>query len=110
MANASTQATIDRFQRAVIPNYPRYDIVYDRGEGSRLWDTEGKEYIDLFSGWAVTSVGHCHPKLVEAITEQAKKLLYMPNIVYWESQGRLAEYIHDRSFGGQCFFCNSREP
>ena len=107
MANASTQATIDRFQRAVIPNYPRYDIVYDRGEGSRLWDTEGKEYIDLFSGWAVTSVGHCHPKLVEAITEQAKKLLYMPNIVYWESQGRLAEYIHDRSFGGQCFFCNS---
>ncbi len=95
------------FDSSVIPNYGRADIAFERGEGIKLWDTEGNEYIDLFSGWAVTSVGHCHPKLVEAITEQARNLCYMPNIFYWESQGRLAQYIHDRCFGGQSFFCNS---
>jgi len=96
-----------KFERSVIPNYARYDIVLESGNGVRLTDTEGKEYLDLFSGWAVTNVGHCHPKLVEAICEQAGKLCYMPNVFYWESQGKLADYVHERSFGGQCFFCNS---
>jgi len=95
------------FARAVIPNYLRQDIVIDRAKGVKVWDTEGKAYIDLFSGWAVTSVGHCHPKLVKAVKDQASKLMYMPNVFYWESQGKLADYISKHSFGGLCFFCNS---
>ena len=107
MASAKTSEVMEQFKRAVIPNYPRYDIVFERGEGVRLTDTEGKEYLDLFSGWAVTSVGHCHPKLVEAICEQAKKLCYMPNVYYWQTQGKLADCIRERAGGRQAFFCNS---
>ena len=104
---APTQETIERFERHVIGNYPRLPKVAVRGEGPYLWDADGKRYLDLFSGWAVTGVGHCHPRLVEAIREQAGRLLYMPNTWYTEPQGRLAEWIATTGFGGKTFFCNS---
>jgi len=104
---APTQETIDRFERYVIGNYPRLPKVAVRGEGPYLWDADGKRYLDLFSGWAVTGVGHCHPRLVQAIREQAGRLLYMPNTWYTEPQGRLAEWIATTGFGGKTFFCNS---
>ena len=104
----ATQQIIDLFDQHVIPNYTRSPIVFVKGEGSRLTDSEGKTYLDLFSGWAVTSVGHCHPALVRAIQDQAAKLIYMPNIFYWEQQGRLAEKIAAATgWHGQSFFCNS---
>jgi len=104
---APTRETIERFERHVIGNYPRLPKVAVRGEGPYLWDADGKRYLDLFSGWAVTGVGHCHPRLVEAIREQAGRLLYMPNTWYTEPQGRLAEWIATTGFGGKTFFCNS---
>jgi len=102
-----TQETIDRFNRYVIGNYTRLPIVAVRGEGPYVWDADGKRYLDLFSGWAVTGVGHCHPRLVEAIREQAGRLIYMPNTWYTEPQGRLAQWIAETGFGGKSFFCNS---
>jgi len=104
---APTQETIDRFERYVIGNYARLPRVAVRGEGPYLWDADGKRYLDLFSGWAVTGVGHCHPRLAQAIAEQAGRLLYMPNTWYTEPQGRLAEWIAETGFGGKTFFCNS---
>jgi len=103
----NTQETIDLFDRYVIGNYTRLPKVAVRGEGPYVWDADGKRYLDLFSGWAVTGVGHCHPRLVEAIRKQAGQLIYMPNTWYTEPQGRLAEWIATTGFGGKCFFCNS---
>jgi len=102
-----TQDVIALFNKYVTANYTRLPLVAVRGEGPYVWDADGKRYLDLFSGWAVTGVGHCHPRLVEAIAKQAAKLIYMPNTWYTEPQGRLAEWIATTSFGGKCFFCNS---
>jgi len=102
-----TQDVIDLFNKYVMSNYTRLPLVAVRGEGPYIWDADGKRYLDLFSGWAVTGVGHCHPRLVEAIAKQAAKLIFMPNTWYTEPQGRLAEWIATTSFGGKCFFCNS---
>ncbi|MCF6157383.1 MAG: aspartate aminotransferase family protein [wastewater metagenome] len=95
------------YDRYVIPNYIRNPIVLSRGSGVDVWDTEGKRYLDLFSGWAVSLLGHCHPHVVEAVQRQAAILQHAPNIYYTEPQGLLAKYISEKSFGGQCFFCNS---
>ena len=103
----TTQETIQLFERYVIANYKRYPIVIVRGEGSTVWDSEGKRYIDLFPGWGVDGIGHCHPRVVAAIREQAGKLLHVANNFFMEPQARLAQLIAERSFGGQCFFCNS---
>jgi acetylornithine/N-succinyldiaminopimelate aminotransferase len=103
----TTQETIDLYAKYVIGNYKRLPRVAVRGEGAQVWDADGKRYLDLFSGWAVTGVGHCHPRLVEAIARQAGQLMYMPNTWYTEPQGRLAEWIATTSFGPKCFFCNS---
>jgi acetylornithine/N-succinyldiaminopimelate aminotransferase len=103
----STQQTIELFDKYVVANYGRLPIVITRGEGTYVWDADGKRYLDLFSGWAVTSLGHCHPKLVAALREQAGRLIYMANHMYTEPQGRLARLLSENSFGGKCFFCNS---
>ena len=103
----TTQETIDLYNRYVMANYTRLPIVAVRGEGPYVWDADGKRYLDLFSGWAVTGLGHCHPRLVEAIRQQAGKLIFMPNTWYNEPQARLAEWIATTGFGGKCFFCNS---
>ena len=103
----NTQDVIELFNKYVMANYTRLPLVAVRGEGPYIWDADGKRYLDLFSGWAVTGVGHCHPRLAEAIAKQAATLIYMPNTWYTEPQGRLAEWIATTSFGGKCFFCNS---
>ncbi len=98
---------LENYNNYVIPNYTRNSIVITKGEGVYVWDTDGKRYLDLFSGWAVSSLGHCHPKVTKAMQEQAETLVHVPNIFYSEPQGRLAKYISENSFNGQCFFCNS---
>ncbi len=98
---------LENYDNYVIPNYTRNPIVITKGEGVYVWDTDGKRYLDLFSGWAVSSLGHCHPKVTKAMQEQAETLVHVPNIFYSEPQGRLAKYISENSFHGQCFFCNS---
>jgi len=103
----TTNETLHLFEKYVVPNYKRYPVVIVRGQGSYAWDADGKRYIDLFPGWGVNGIGHCHPRVVAAIREQAGKLLHVANNFYMEPQARLAQLISERSFGGQCFFCNS---
>lgn len=100
-------ATIEMYNRYVIPSYGRSPLVIVRGKGSWLWDSEGKRYLDFFPGYAVSGLGHCHPRVVRAIKRQAEELIHIPNIYYSPLQGRLAELIVTHAFPGKCFFCNS---
>ena len=91
----------------VIPTYARAPVEFVRGEGARLYDDEGNEYLDFLSGISVTSVGHCHPHVVEAVTEQARRLTHTTNLFYTEPSIRLAARLSERSLGGKVFFANS---
>ncbi len=102
-----TQETIDLFKKYVIANYGRLPRVMVKGEGCYMWDADGKKVLDMFPGWAVSGIGHCHPKVVEAIRKQAGELIHVDNTFYSEAQGRLAQMLSQRGFGGKCFFCNS---
>jgi acetylornithine/N-succinyldiaminopimelate aminotransferase len=103
----STEETLKVFQRYVVPNYGRYPVVLTRGDGSYIWDAEGNRYLDLFNGWGCNLLGHCPPTVVEAVREQLGQLIHVPNTWHTELQGRWAEALSERSFGGQAFFCNS---
>ena len=92
---------------SVMATYARLPVEFVRGEGSRLWDPEGNEYLDLFSGIGVVQVGHCHPALVEAIQEQAGRLIHASNWFYTEPAMRLAKRLTESSIGGKAFLCNS---
>lgn len=105
-ATRSSADTISLFQQHVIPNYVRYPISLVHGEGSYVWDAEGKKYLDLFPGWGCGILGHCPPRVVKALQEQVAHLIHIPNTWYTEAQGRFAEALCSRSFG-QAFFCNS---
>jgi len=107
LANPSSAETIEQFRRHVIPNYRRYPVCLVRGEGSWIWDAEGRRYLDFFPGWGCNLLGHCPPRLVEAVREQVGLLIHVPNTWYIEAQGAFAQALAERSFGGQCFFCNS---
>jgi len=76
-------------------------------KGTRVWDVEGKEYRDFVAGLAVCNLGHCHPKVVKAIQEQAEKLIHVSNFYYIEPQIRLAHLLCQHSFADKVFFCNS---
>ena len=95
------------FDKYVIANYARLSRVIIKGEGCYMFDADGNKILDMFPGWAVSGIGHCHPKVVEAIRKQAGQLLHIDNTFYSEPQGRLAELLSERAFGGKCFFCNS---
>ena len=95
------------FNEVMVPNYQPADIVPVRGEGSRIWDQAGRDYIDFAGGIAVTVLGHCHPKLVAALTEQAGKLWHLSNVMTNEPALRLASKLVDATFADRVFFCNS---
>ncbi|MCY2946127.1 MAG: aspartate aminotransferase family protein [Planctomycetota bacterium] len=103
---ADTQA---RFQNYVVANYTRYPVCLVRGEGSRVFDDEGKEYLDFFPGWGCGILGHCPPRVVAAVQAQVAQLIHVPNTWHTESQGLLAEALCTRTGwpGAQAFFCNS---
>ena len=102
-----SQHWIDRGNVHVAKTYGRYPIVAVRGEGCRLFDADGKTYLDFVAGVAVNNLGHCHPKVVEALTEQAKRLLHCSNYYHIPQQIELAELLCTHSFGDRVFFCNS---
>ena len=87
--------------------YARYPVEFVRGEGVRLWDAEGNEYLDFLAGISVSSVGHCHPAVVKAIQEQAGRLIHVGNLFYTEPMARLADRLAESSLGGRVFFTNS---
>ena len=95
------------FQKHVIPSYGRFDIVLSHGAGSYVYDITGKRYLDLGGGIAVSSLGHAHPAITEALAEQSRKLIHVSNFYYHEPQGRLAQSLASLLGPGKCFFCNS---
>jgi predicted acetylornithine/succinylornithine family transaminase len=90
-----------------LPTYARFPVTFVRGEGTRLWDDEGHEYLDFLCGISVTSVGHCHPRVVEAVREQAGRLLHTGNLYLNEPGVALARRLVESSLGGGVFFTNS---
>jgi acetylornithine/N-succinyldiaminopimelate aminotransferase len=94
-------------QRYLMPTYKRGPVEFVRGEGATLWDAEGKAYLDFVTGISVNSVGHCHPAVVEAVREQAERLIHVSNLFYSEPMVRLAERLCESSLGGKAFYTNS---
>ena len=92
---------------SVVPTYSRFDLVLKRGEGSYVWDVNGKRYLDLGGGIAVCALGHAHPELTQALVEQSRQLGHVSNLYYHEAQGRLAHELARRIGPGKVFFCNS---
>lgn len=90
-----------------MPTYRRAPVEFVRGEGVRLWDAEGRQYLDFLAGISVCSVGHCHPAVVAAIREQAGRLTHVSNLFYSEGGVRLAQRLCESSLGGRAFLCNS---
>ncbi len=93
--------------RYLMRTYRRAPVDFVRGEGPLLWDADGKEYLDFLTGISVCSLGHCHPAVVEAVREQAGRLMHVSNLFYTEPMARLAERLSESSLGGRVFFSNS---
>lgn len=105
MSNTSTRELYDRY---VIPTYGRFDLKLARGEGTRVWDESGKVYLDFGAGIAVTSIGHCHPRVIETMRKQIGTLVHTSNLYYTRPQAELAERLVGFMGGrGKVFFCNS---
>jgi acetylornithine/N-succinyldiaminopimelate aminotransferase len=105
--NISNVFDRDRFDQSVMKTYGRFPIAIERGEGCRLWDTNGKEYLDFVAGIATCTLGHAHPALIEAVTKQIQKLHHVSNLYYIPEQGQLAEWLVNHSCADKVFFCNS---
>jgi len=93
-------------RKCIINTYGERPLLIVKGRGTQVWDAEGKEYLDFFSGIGVNILGHCHPGIISAIKEQSEKFIHISNLYYNESQVRLAELLRER-FNGKCFFANS---
>ena len=91
----------------LVPAYARMPVEFVRGQGARLWDADGTEYLDIQTGLAVNSLGHCHPAVVMAITEQAARLIHVGNLFHTAAGARLAERLATSSLGGRVHFANS---
>jgi acetylornithine/N-succinyldiaminopimelate aminotransferase len=91
----------------LIPSYARFPVEFVRGRGARLWDAEDNEYLDFLCGISVTNLGHCHPRVVEAVRAQAGELMHVSNLFYTAPAMRLAERLSESSLGGKVYFCNS---
>ncbi|CAG35167.1 acetylornithine transaminase [Desulfotalea psychrophila] len=104
MTNESVK---ERADKVLVGNYGRYPVAFTEGTGCVLTDANGKKYVDFLAGIAVCSLGHCHPRIVNAIREQSERLIHVSNLYYTEAQTRLAELLVENSFGDKVFFCNS---
>jgi acetylornithine/N-succinyldiaminopimelate aminotransferase len=97
----------EKFNSSVMNTYGRFEIAIDRGSGCRLWDTNGKEYLDFVAGIATCTLGHAHPALIAAVTAQIQKLHHVSNLYYIPEQGELAQWLVEHSCADKVFFCNS---
>ena len=95
------------FDSAVMNTYGRFPLALERGQGCRVWDTDGQEYLDFVAGIATCTLGHGHPALVEAVTQQMQKLHHVSNLYYILEQGQLAQWLTQHSCADKAFFCNS---
>jgi acetylornithine aminotransferase/acetylornithine/N-succinyldiaminopimelate aminotransferase len=104
MDNAEIKAISDRY---LFPTYSRAPLAIVRGEGTRVWDADGREYLDFFSSTVVTALGHCHPALVAALEKQARAIFHVSNLHYCEPQALFARRLVESSFADRVFLCNS---
>ena len=102
-----TQMAMQMDKKYVMQSYSRIPLVIDKGKGVRVWDKEGREYLDFISGIGVNAIGHCHPEILRALTHQAKRLLHCSNLYYIELQANLARALCEISFADKVFFSNS---
>ena len=102
-----SQGVVELYKDYVMPTYTQIPVVLVKGRGARVWDIDGKEYLDFFPGWAVSGLGHCHPKVIRAIRRQVTQIIHVSNNYLNALQGRLAELIITNSFDGKVFFSNS---
>jgi acetylornithine/N-succinyldiaminopimelate aminotransferase len=101
-------AELQQLERAsVVNSYARFPVEFVRGEGARLWDAAGEEYLDFLCGISVTNIGHCHPRVVQAVREQAGRLMHVSNLFYTEPAMRLARRLSRSSLHGRVYLCNS---
>ena len=91
----------------IMPTYTKVPLVFVKGKGSRLWDIRNKVYLDFFPGWGVGNLGHCHPKVIQAVRDQVAKLIFIPNNYYHLPQAKLAKEIVYWTYPAKVFFCNS---
>jgi acetylornithine/N-succinyldiaminopimelate aminotransferase len=103
----TTEKLLEGARRHLTLNYKQAPIAMSRGEGSWLWDTDGNRYLDMTSGIAVCALGHAHPRHVQAIAQQAARLIHVSNLYFVEKQIELAEALTSRCFADRVFFCNS---
>jgi len=101
------EAIIERAKAHLLQNYRTQPVVIDRGLGTRVWDSDGKSYLDLLGGIATCAMGHCHPEVVKALKAQADKLWHISNVFYSQPQIDLAELLAAASGLERAFFCNS---
>ena len=104
---SKTDKIVSLYDKYVMKTYTRVPLCIKKAKGMKLWDIDGKSYLDFFPGWAVSGIGHCHPRVVAAIDKQSKKLLHVSNNYYSEAQALLAEEIIKNSYPGKVFFANS---
>src|ERR1700741_593396 len=103
----TNQEIIDLNAKYLCTTYARFPVAFVRGQGCRLWDAEGKAYLDFFASLAVMNLGQCHPAVVKAVQEQVATLTHISNLHHTIPQGRLAELLCSNSFADKVFFCNS---
>jgi predicted acetylornithine/succinylornithine family transaminase len=101
------KTAIDESKKYLMNSYARAPIVLRKGRGMKVWNSNGKEYLDFVGGIAVNCLGHCHPKVVIALQKQAQRLLHVSNLYYIEPQIKLAKLLVKHSFAEKAFFCNS---
>ena len=106
-AQMDTQQWMAESDRVMATTYKRTPVVFSKGDGCTLWDTEGRAYLDFVAGIAVCNLGHAHPAVADAVYEQAKTLVHVSNLYYTKPQTELAAWLVDHSFADRIFFCNS---
>jgi acetylornithine/N-succinyldiaminopimelate aminotransferase len=103
----STQETINLANTYILNTYKRYPVVFTKGKGTYIWDQDGNRYLDFFPGWAVSGLGHCHKRIIKAVSRQLKEIIHVSNNYYSYPQAMLAQRLSSSSIGGKVFFCNS---
>jgi len=103
----NTQEIMQLTDQYILPTYGRLPMAFVRGDGARLWDAEGNQYLDFVAGIAVLALGHGHPAVTEAICSQAGVIMHTSNLYHIPQQGLLAKRLSELSFGGKAFFCQS---
>jgi acetylornithine aminotransferase len=103
----TNQEIITQAEQVIIKTYGRYPVAFVRGQGATVWDADGKAYTDFLTGIAVCVLGHCHPRVVEAIAKQASTLIHVSNYYHTLPQTEVATFLSEHAFGGKAFFCNS---